>query len=93
MRAHQPLGTTLSPEAKPEPSVDNSRHRTGRYPELKHIPLYTRFQRARQGELRLHDAVPLQCGLVRLDGRPTSVGELLPTTSPLPTVLVAGSYS
>lgn len=60
------------------------------YPELKDIPLYTKFNRARDGDLQVGDSAP-NVPVVQLDGQESQLFDGLPPTAP--TVLISGSYS
>jgi len=53
-------------------------------------PLYVRFQRARQGELRVGDRVP-NCRLVDIEMKETSLHDEINNQKPV--CLLAGSYS
>ena len=59
------------------------------YPDLKGIPLYVLFNRAREGDLQVGDAAP-DVPVVQLDGEEGRLFDGLPST---PTVLISGSYS
>ena len=60
------------------------------YPELKDIPLYTKYNRARDGDLLVGDATP-DVPVVQLDGRESQLFNGLEPSAP--TVLISGSYS
>jgi hypothetical protein len=59
------------------------------YPDLKDIPLYVRYNRARDGDLQLGDIAP-NFQVVQLDGQETQLFDGLKSSS---TVLISGSYS
>ena len=59
------------------------------YPDLKEIPLYVRYNRARDGDLQLNDVAP-NVPVVQLDGKE---GQLFDGLESSPTVLISGSYS
>ncbi|KAK3250320.1 hypothetical protein CYMTET_40295 [Cymbomonas tetramitiformis] len=67
LREH--FGVPLSDEARVLRAVRRCIHE---YPELRAIPVYTRFQRARPGCLRAGDAV-VDCGVTCLDGSPSTL--------------------
>ena len=62
---------------------------TQMYPDLKNIPLYIRYNRAREGDLQLGDVVP-DVPVVQLDGHESQLLDGLKDSS---TVLISGSYS
>ncbi len=59
------------------------------YPELKEIPLYVRYNRARDGDLQVGDIAP-DLPVVQLSGEETQLFAGLKSSS---TVLIGGSYS
>lgn len=59
------------------------------YPELRGIPLYVRYNRARAGDLNTGDLAP-DVPVVNMDGQE---GQLFNGLTEKPTVLIAGSYS
>jgi hypothetical protein len=59
------------------------------YPDLNDIPLYVRYNRARDGDLQLGDIAP-NVPVVQLDGQETQLFDGLKSSS---TVLISGSYS
>ena len=59
------------------------------YPDLKGIPLYVRYNRARGGDLQTGDLAP-NVPVVQMDGQES---ELFNGLAEKPTVLIAGSYS
>ncbi|CAF3755235.1 unnamed protein product [Rotaria magnacalcarata] len=59
------------------------------YPDLQSIPLYVKYNRARDGDLRIGDIVP-NVPVVQLDGQDSQLFEGLKPSS---TVLIGGSYS
>lgn len=60
------------------------------YPDLKNIPLYVRYNRARDGDLNIGDTAP-NVPVVQLDGQESQLFDGSETSSP--TVLISGSYS
>ena len=60
------------------------------YPDLKEIPLYTKYNRAIDGNLQLGDIMP-NIPIVQLDGQEGQLFDGL--KSPASTVLIGGSYS
>lgn len=61
-----------------------------RHPELASIPLYVRYNRARDGDLKEGDIIP-HIPLLTLDGGPLSLSQLEEKGRPL--VLFAGSIT
>jgi hypothetical protein len=59
------------------------------YPDLKGIPLYVRYNRARDGDLQVGDIAP-DVPVVQLDGQENNLFDGLKASS---TVLISGSYS
>jgi hypothetical protein len=59
------------------------------YPDLKCIPLYVRYNRARDGDLKIGDVTP-DVPVIKLNGEES---HLFDDLKPLPTVLIGGSYS
>ena len=59
------------------------------YPDLKQIPLYTRYNRARDGDLQVGDIAP-DVPVIQLDGQESHLFDGLQSSS---TVLISGSYS
>jgi hypothetical protein len=59
-------------------------------PEIRSIPHYVKYNRARQGDLKVGDITP-DVPLHHMDGRPCRLSEMLSDT--LPTVVIGGSYS
>jgi len=59
------------------------------YPDLKEIPLYVRYNRARQGDLQIGDTAP-NVPVVKLNGEESDLVEQFTSS---PTVLISGSYS
>jgi hypothetical protein len=59
------------------------------YPDLKDIPLYVRYNRARSGDLKIGDSAP-DVPVVQLDGKESQLFDGLKSSS---TVLISGSYS
>lgn len=59
------------------------------YPDLKDIPLYVRYNRAKDGDLKIGDNVP-NVPVVQLDGQECQLFDGLKSSS---TVLIGGSYS
>jgi hypothetical protein len=59
------------------------------YPDLKHIPIYVKYNRARDGDLQIGDIVP-NVPIVQLDGQENQLFDGLKSSS---TVLISGSYS
>ena len=59
------------------------------YPDLKEIPLYVRYNRARQGDLQVGDTAP-NVPVVKLNGKESDLMEQFTSS---PTVLISGSYS
>jgi len=59
------------------------------YPDLKQIPLYTRYNRARDGDLQVGDIAP-NVPVIQLDGQEGQLFDGLKSSS---TVLISGSYS
>ena len=59
------------------------------YPDLKDIPLYVRYNRARSGDLQIGDSTP-NVPVVQLDGQESQLFDGLKSSS---TVLISGSYS
>ncbi len=59
------------------------------YPDLKDIPLYIKYNRARDGDLQIGDIVP-NVPIVQLDGQEKHLFDGLKSSS---TVLISGSYS
>ncbi|UJR26446.1 hypothetical protein I4U23_007776 [Adineta vaga] len=60
------------------------------YPDLKDIPLYTKYNRARDGDLQVGDVAP-DVPIIQLDGQEGQLFDGLKSSSP--TVLISGSYS
>ncbi|CAF1337354.1 unnamed protein product [Rotaria sordida] len=59
------------------------------YPDLKHIPLYVQYNRARDGNLQISDIAP-NVPVIQLDGQESQLFDGLKSSS---TVLIGGSYS
>lgn len=59
------------------------------YPDLKDIPLYVRYNRARDGDLQSGQLAP-NVPIVQLNGEE---GQLFDGLKSSPTVLISGSYS
>lgn len=59
------------------------------FPELKSIPIYVRFNRARDGDLKVGDFIP-NVDLVKINGEKTNLFENLDEK---PTLLISGSFS
>jgi len=59
------------------------------YPDLKDIPLYVKYNRARDGDLQIGDIVP-DVPIVQLNGQENQLFDGLKSSS---TVLISGSYS
>jgi hypothetical protein len=59
------------------------------YPDLKDIPLYVKYNRARDGDLQFGDIAP-NVPVVQLDGQENQLFDGLKSSS---TVLISGSYS
>lgn len=60
------------------------------YPDLKSIPLYVQYNRARDGDLQIGDVAP-NIPVVELDGKESQLFNGLDPSSS--TVLISGSYS
>lgn len=64
------------------------------YPSLATIPVYRRYQRARQGDLQIGHPAPQVSSLLSLDGKRSSLLSLCnDDSSHLPTLVCAGSVS
>lgn len=59
------------------------------YSDLKDIPLYVKYNRARDGDLQIGDSVP-NVPVINLDGEEKQLFDELKSSS---TVLISGSYS
>lgn len=59
------------------------------YPDLQTIPLYVKYNRARDGDLQVGDIAP-DVTVVQLDGQESQLFDGLKSSS---TVLISGSYS
>ena len=59
------------------------------YPDFKEIPLYVRYNRARDGDLQIGDLAP-DVPVVQIDGQESQLFDGLKSS---PTVLISGSYS
>ena len=59
------------------------------HPDLKDIPLYVRYNRARSGDLNIGNSTP-NVPVVQLDGKESQLFDGLKSSS---TVLISGSYS
>jgi hypothetical protein len=62
---------------------------TQTYPDLKDIPLYVRYNRAREGDLQVGDVAP-NVPVIQLDEKESQLFDGLKSSS---TVLISGSYS
>jgi len=64
------------------------------YPSLATIPVYRRYQRARQGDLQIGNPAPQVSSLLSLDGKRSSLLSLCnDDSSHTPTLVCAGSVS
>jgi hypothetical protein len=62
---------------------------TQMYPDLKTIPLYIKYNRARDGDLQIGDTIP-DVPVIQLDGKESQLFDGLKSS---PTILISGSYS